>query len=69
MWLDGVNEMVLSSLVEEYNAVHNVGWKPKVSIKAYPPSPSGPPMADDDPGFLFWNRLFREDCLQILAGW
>ena len=40
MWLDGVNETVLPSLVEEYNRANGTNWSPKASIKDYTRSPA-----------------------------
>lgn len=40
MWLDGVNETVLPSLVEEYNRANGTDWEPEASIKDYARSPA-----------------------------
>ena len=40
MELDGVNDMVLPALVEEYNAANGADWEPKASIKDYTRSPA-----------------------------
>lgn len=40
MWLDGVNETVLPSLVEAYNHASSASWEPKASIKDYTRSPA-----------------------------
>lgn len=40
MWLEGVNQTVLPSLVTEYNAAHGTDWEPKANIKDYAQSPA-----------------------------
>lgn len=40
MYLEGVNQAVLPSLVAEYNVAHGTDWEPKSNIKDYAQSPA-----------------------------